>query len=110
MTATASASSTKWASARYVVAFAVAAAVAGEIGKHEIPLGPENIHYTAQVVQVVAQFGQRDQVELVEYLGDVIDRGIQPGLLAEIADVPGRDIDRLVQHRRRDLRFGYSFP
>jgi hypothetical protein len=33
-----------------------------------------------------------------------VDRRIGPGLLAELADVPDGDVDRLVELRRRDLR------
>jgi hypothetical protein len=56
-----------------------------------------------EVAQVAAQLGEADQVELAEDLGDVVDRGVAARFLAELADVPGREIERLVELRRRDL-------
>lgn len=85
-------------------ALLVPAVVVDPVGVDELPGGAEEAHHLRHVFEVVAQLDQRDEVELVEYLGDVMECGQSARLLAELADVPDGDVDGLVELRRRNLR------
>ncbi len=85
-------------------ALSVAGGIGSRVAEHDLPEGAEDIHDFAEIGEVVPQFDQGDQIELVEDLGDHVDRLRRPRTLAEVADVPGRDIEAFIQFRRRDLR------
>jgi hypothetical protein len=85
-------------------ALLVPAGVVDPVGVDELPARAEERHHLSHVGEVVAQLDQRDEVELAEYLGDVVERGQRAAHLAELAYVPDRNVRRLVQLRRRNLR------
>ena len=91
-------------------ALTVAAGIGHPVGIDQVPARPEDLADPAVVLEVVAQLDQADQVELAQDLGDIVDRGLGPALLAKLADVPDRDIDRFIELGRRDLRRRDALP
>ena len=75
----------------------VAAGVGIEIGKDDVPVGTEDFHHPAEVGQIVTQLCHRNQVELSEDLGDIVDRPLAASLFAELSDIPGGQNDGFIE-------------
>ena len=84
-------------------AFLVSAAVVDPVGVNDPPLRAEIAKDAAEIGEVVAQFDDGDQVELAQNLGDVMNGRFGAADVAEFADVPDGNVDRLVELRGRDL-------
>ena len=81
----------------------VAAKVLNRVGINDVPVGPEDRQEPLEIRQVIAKLDNTDEVELPDDLSDVMDGRFGAPLLPEFADVPGRDVQSLVELGGRDL-------
>lgn len=84
-------------------ALTVAPVIGVEIAEQSLPVRTEDGHDPVEIGQAVTKLDHRDEIELVEDLGDEMNRRLRARSPAELANVPRRDVDTLVELRRRDL-------
>ena len=83
--------------------FLIPAGVVHPVGVHDIPARPQDWQHAAEVRQIVPQFDEPHQIELAQDFGDKVDRRLSAFHLAEFADIPNRDINGLIELRRRNF-------
>ena len=91
-------------------ALAISTIVGDPIGIHHIPAWAENGQHATEIGEVIAQLHERHQIELPENFRDVMDGGLGAFGFPELADIPDRDIDRLIQFRRWNIGGLDAFP
>ena len=86
----------------------VAAAAFGRVGDQVIPVAPEQAHQLVQRGEVAIDLLHGDEIEPGDDLGDVVEGFRQARPVAElvgieVADVPGREQQRILAFVRADL-------
>jgi hypothetical protein len=80
-------------------ALAISAGVRDHVGIDRAPIEPQYPQHIRQVAQIIAQFHDTHYIELTQDLGNVVNGRLGAALLAELADVPGRQIERFIDLR-----------
>lgn len=83
---------------------AVAARIGDHVGIDRAPVRAENLQRAAEVGEVVAQLDDADEIELAEDFREVMNGRVGAPAFAKGADVPGGDVERLVNFRGRNCR------
>ena len=78
-------------------ALVVAAGINNVIGKHDVPVRAEVEQNLRQVGDIVAYLNNGDEIELSDNLGNEVKGGFLARALAELADIPGCQIQRFIE-------------